>query len=158
MPGAVFVLLLVAALGYLFQSEDQKFFLVQVYENREGDDDDVPKRVEATVRGTFRGKFDQAGGDAIELDGKLDGELLVREIDEEKPPADAPAETPEASRTASLDLRSQFLKNGAFLAFLPIFFEAGFWMFELGREETRRRKEDEHDVAAPDDDPGPSAG
>ncbi|MCA9570324.1 MAG: hypothetical protein KC656_20915 [Myxococcales bacterium] len=30
MPGAVFVLLLVASLGYLFQSDDQKFFLVQV--------------------------------------------------------------------------------------------------------------------------------
>ena len=32
MPGGVFVLLLVATLGYLFQSEDQKFFLVQIYE------------------------------------------------------------------------------------------------------------------------------
>ena len=26
MPGAVFVLLLVAALGYMFQSDDQQFF------------------------------------------------------------------------------------------------------------------------------------
>lgn len=33
MPGAVFVLLLVASLGYLFESHDQKFFLLQVYEN-----------------------------------------------------------------------------------------------------------------------------
>lgn len=33
MPAAVFVLLIVASLGFMFQSEDQKFFLVQVYEN-----------------------------------------------------------------------------------------------------------------------------
>jgi hypothetical protein len=33
MPGAAFVLLIVATLGYLFQSDDQKFFLTQVYEN-----------------------------------------------------------------------------------------------------------------------------
>ena len=35
MPGAVFVLLLVAALGYLFQSEDQKFFLTQIWASAE---------------------------------------------------------------------------------------------------------------------------
>ena len=35
MPGAAFVLLIVATLGYLFQSHDQKFFLTQVYENPE---------------------------------------------------------------------------------------------------------------------------
>ena len=33
MPGALFVLLLVASLGYLFGSHDQKFFLLQVWEN-----------------------------------------------------------------------------------------------------------------------------
>ena len=31
MPGAVFVLLVVLTLGYLFQSDDQKFFLTQVF-------------------------------------------------------------------------------------------------------------------------------
>lgn len=35
MPAALFVLLLVASLGYLFESEDQKFFLVQVWSNPE---------------------------------------------------------------------------------------------------------------------------
>lgn len=34
MPGAVFVLLLVGALGYLFQSDDQQFFLQRVWENK----------------------------------------------------------------------------------------------------------------------------
>ena len=33
MPGAVFVLLLVGTLGYLFQSDDQQFFLVRVWVN-----------------------------------------------------------------------------------------------------------------------------
>jgi len=32
MPGAVFVLLLVASLGYLFDSQDQKFFLLQIWD------------------------------------------------------------------------------------------------------------------------------
>ena len=35
MPGAVFVLLLVMMLGYLFESPDQKFFLPRVWENSE---------------------------------------------------------------------------------------------------------------------------
>ena len=35
MPGAVFVLLIVAALGTIFESDDQKFFLLQVWENPE---------------------------------------------------------------------------------------------------------------------------
>lgn len=34
MPGAVFVLLLVGALGYMFQSDDQQFFLLRVWENK----------------------------------------------------------------------------------------------------------------------------
>lgn len=34
MPGAVFVLLLVGALGYMFQSDDQQFFLQRVWENK----------------------------------------------------------------------------------------------------------------------------
>ena len=68
MPGAVFVLLIVATLGYLFQSEDQKFFLVQVY------------------------------NDAQHL------------------------------RT--------LLKNGVFLAFIPVFFEGGFWLLEMNRQES----------------------
>ncbi|MEL6342578.1 MAG: hypothetical protein AAFV53_05560 [Myxococcota bacterium] len=33
MPGAVFVLLLVASLGYLFESHDQQFFLLRVWDN-----------------------------------------------------------------------------------------------------------------------------
>ncbi len=69
MPGAVFVLLLVAALGTLFESEDQKFFLASVFGNPE--------------------------------------------------------------------YRLIFLRNGAFLAFVPVFFEACFWIYELYREESR---------------------
>jgi len=68
MPGAVFVLLLVAALGALYQSGDQRFFLTQVWE------------IKATL---------------------------------------------------------SFLKNGAFLAFIPVFFEGCFWVFELSRSEAR---------------------
>ena len=34
MPGAVFVLLLVGALGYMFQSDDQQFFVLRVWENK----------------------------------------------------------------------------------------------------------------------------
>ena len=75
MPGAVFVLLLVSALGALFESDDQQFFLLRVYEQRE----------------------------------------LVLVL----------------------------LKNGAFLAFIPVFFEGGFWMLELSREEARRKEEAE---------------
>lgn len=67
MPGAVFVLLVVAALGTIFESGQQKFFLVQVWNNR--------------------------------------------------------------------DYLLSFLKNGVFLAFIPVFFEGGFWMLELSREE-----------------------
>ena len=33
MPGAVFVLLIVASLGYLFESDDQQFFLLRVWNN-----------------------------------------------------------------------------------------------------------------------------
>jgi len=61
MPGAVFVMLLVVALGFLFQSDDQKFFLTQVFANQ--------------------------------------AYLL------------------------------SFLKNGVFLAFIPVFFEALYWLF-----------------------------
>ena len=64
-PGAVFVLLIVAALGYMFQSEDQKFFLTQVYSDRS---------------------------------------LLI-----------------------------PFIKNGAYLAFIPVFFESGYWLYKLGQ-------------------------
>jgi hypothetical protein len=67
MPGAVFVLLLVTALGLLFGSEDQKFFLERVF--------------------------------------------------------------------SSPAYRLDFLRNGVFLAFIPVFFEAGFWLMELSREE-----------------------
>ena len=84
MPGAVFVLLVVATLGYLFGSEDQKFFLVQVFQDR----------------------------------GWLyaDHEFL--------PP---------------------FIRNGIFLAFIPVFFESGFWLLELGRDE---RDEEEQEAQA----------
>jgi hypothetical protein len=67
MPGAVFVLLVVAALGYLFQSDDQKFFLLQVI--------------------------------------------------------------------AEPEFLRAFLRNGAFLAFIPVFFEAVFWLARLGGDE-----------------------
>ncbi|MCL4206859.1 MAG: hypothetical protein KJ000_30625 [Pirellulaceae bacterium] len=69
MPGAVFVLLVVAALGTLFESDDQKFFLATVF-------------------------------------GSAENRLI-------------------------------FLRNGAFLAFVPVFFEACFWILELFREERR---------------------
>jgi hypothetical protein len=65
MPGAVFVLLVVAALGFLFDSDDQQFYLKRVFENPE-----------------------YAGA---------------------------------------------FLKNGVFLAFIPVFFEAVCWIVELNR-------------------------
>lgn len=65
MPGAVFVLLLVASLGALFGSDDQQFFLLRVWRNP--------------------------------------------------------------------DYRIDFLRNGVFLAFIPVFFEGAFWLFELGR-------------------------
>lgn len=74
MPGAVFVLLLVAALGLLFQSDDQKFFLLQVWADRA---------------------------------------YMI-----------------------------QFLKNGAFLAFIPVFFEGCFWIVELARRENRMSSND----------------
>lgn len=72
MPGAVFVLLLVAALGALFASDDQVFFLKRVGEQQE---------------------------------------YVV-----------------------------DFLKNGAFLAFIPVFFEGIFWIAELSREEARQEE------------------
>ena len=67
MPGAVFVLLVVLTLGYLFQSDDQKFFLTQVFEQKE---------------------------------------FLL-----------------------------PFLRNGVFLAFIPVFFEGAFWLLKLSQEE-----------------------
>ncbi|XZE42705.1 hypothetical protein SH467x_002236 [Pirellulaceae bacterium SH467] len=68
MPGAVFVLLVVVSLGTIFESDDQKFFLKQVWDNKE----------------YFK----------------------------------------------------SFLKNGAVLAFIPVFFEGVFWLWELNKEET----------------------
>ena len=65
MPGAVFVLLLVTALGLIFGSDDQQFFLLRVWKNPE----------------------------------------------------------------YMLD----FLRNGAYLAFIPVFFEGAFWLLELSR-------------------------
>lgn len=68
MPGAVFVLLIVATLGYLFQSDDQKFFLQQVWQNK-----------------TY---------------------LMA------------------------------FLKNGLFLAFVPVFFEGLYWLRAMSKSKT----------------------
>jgi hypothetical protein len=65
MPGAVFVLLVVAALGFLFESPAQQFYLVRVFSNQE--------------------------------------------------------------------FAASFLKNGAFLAFIPVFFEIACWTVELTR-------------------------
>ena len=67
MPGAVFVLLLVFSLGKLHDSDDQKFFLLQVFN---------------------------------------DSSFMLN-----------------------------FLRNGTFLAFIPVFFEGAFWLFELSRGE-----------------------
>ncbi len=75
MPGAVFVLLIVVSLGYLYQSEDQKFFITQV--------------------------------------------------------------------VASTDYLIPFLKNGVFLAFIPVFFEAVFWMYQLNEEEKGQKVDGE---------------
>ena len=36
---------------------------------------------------------------------------------------------------ASTDLTLNFLRNGAFLAFIPVFFEGAFWLFELSASE-----------------------
>ncbi len=72
MPAAVFALLVVTALGALFESDDQAFFLLRVYNSPE--------------------------------------------------------------------YRMSFLRNGAFLAFIPVFFEAGFWLLELGKAEARERE------------------
>ncbi len=66
-------LLIVASLGFLFGSPDQKFFLVQVLDNEQ----------------------------------------------------------------YSLD----FLRNGVFLAFIPVFFEAAFWLLELSRMEDKEAAE-----------------
>lgn len=63
MPGAVFVLLLVGSLGYLFHSDDQQFFLLRVWHDQQ----------------------------------------LLRE----------------------------FLRSGLTLAFVPVFSEALFWMFDI---------------------------
>ncbi|TWU23441.1 hypothetical protein Pla52o_29770 [Novipirellula galeiformis] len=68
MPGALFVLLLVGAMGKLYGSSDHVFFLVQVFENRE--------------------------------------------------------------------FLQSFLRNGAFLAFIPLFFEAAYWFTDMQRWET----------------------
>lgn len=73
LPGAVFVLLVVASLGFLFDSDDQQFYLRRVF--------------------------------------------------------------------ASPQFAAGFLKNGLFLAFIPVFFEIGCWMVEL----TRLKKEEVHD-------------
>jgi hypothetical protein len=81
MPAALFVLLIVAALGYQFGSPDQEFFLLRVYRNEQ-----------------FLGEF---------------------------------------------------VANGVFLAFIPVFFEAVFWLFELARI-------DEEDFAAESADSGSS--
>ena len=73
MPGAVFVLLVVLTLGYLFQSDDQKFFLTQVF--------------------------------------------------------------------ATTEFLLPFLRNGVFLAFIPVFFEGAFWLLKLSQEEQAEREQ-----------------
>ena len=67
MPGAVFVLILVTALGTLFGSDDQQFFLLRVWNEP-----------------------------AYQL---------------------------------------EFMRNGALLAFIPVFFEGAFWLIELSRRD-----------------------
>ena len=63
MPAAVFALLMVAALGFLFESGDQKFFLATIYQDRQ--------------------------------------------------------------------IWADFLSNGVFLAFIPVFFEAAYWLLDV---------------------------
>lgn len=82
MPGAVFVLLLVGALGALFEGK-QKVFLFEVFLN-----------------------------------------------------------------TEHPEYRTIFLRNGVFLAFIPVFFEAAFWLWELGR--TPRSEREPPTVSGPD--------
>jgi hypothetical protein len=75
MPGALFVLLVVGAMGRLYGSSDHVFFLVQVFQNR--------------------------------------------------------------------DFLHSFLRNGAFLAFIPLFFEVGYWFSDMHRWESLRPEEPE---------------
>lgn len=81
MPGAVFVLLVVAALGTIFESDDQKFFLLQVWENP--------------------------------------------------------------------DYLKSFLKNGTVLAFIPVFFEGVFWLYELSRMERQGDESQSNEAGEP---------
>ncbi len=74
MPGAVFVLVMVTSLGYLFESDDQRFYLLQVWQNERY--------------------------------------LVV------------------------------YLRNGAFLAFVPVFFEAMYWLLELSRLNRHAEREE----------------
>ena len=67
MPGAVFVLVVVTALGYLFGSNDQQYFLLRVWQKPE--------------------------------------------------------------------YQLEFMRNGALLAFIPVFFEGAFWLVELSRRD-----------------------
>lgn len=83
MPGAVFVLVLVTSLGYLFESDDQRFWLLRVWQNES---------------------------------------YLV-----------------------------SFLRNGAFLAFVPVFFEAMYWLLDLTQQ--HRKAEISEDQAAGQDAP-----
>jgi hypothetical protein len=43
---------------------------------------------------------------------------------------------------ASTSFKLNFLRNGAFLAFIPVFFEGAFWLFELSRVEGVETKSD----------------
>ena len=70
MPAAVFALLMVTVLGYLFESGDQKFFLATVYRDKR---------------------------------------YLV-----------------------------DFLTNGIFLAFIPVFFESAYWLLDVYAQSTKR--------------------
>ncbi len=85
MPGALFVLLVVGAMGQLYGSSDHVFFLVQVFQDRE---------------------FAQS-----------------------------------------------FLRNGAFLAFIPLFFEAGYWFAEMRRWEDENELDDALDDDLSEADP-----
>ncbi|QGJ71666.1 Hypothetical protein PBC10988_33730 [Planctomycetales bacterium 10988] len=77
MPGVVFVLLIVYTLGRLYDSPDERFFLLQVMANQ--------------------------------------------------------------------DYLNLYLRNGVFLAFLPVFFEAIYWMIELRRLEMKANASSNHE-------------
>ncbi|MCB9663980.1 MAG: hypothetical protein H6732_07690 [Alphaproteobacteria bacterium] len=76
MPGALFVLLLVGSLGYLFESHDQKFFLLQVWAD--------PVYLEAFLRNGLLLAFVPVFAEAVFWLGHLMLDPVVEEAEEEE--------------------------------------------------------------------------